>query len=336
MRIVLINSQGKSDITQLISRVVWSGDYSQVARKLEISITASKDDVFLPKVDIETGNAIAFYGDYGMDPLFTGYVFRKDMDPEGNLLSVLAYDGGVYLLKNEGAYNFKSMTAEGITATVCKDFGIAQGTLAPTGIKQNLICIPNKLYDIIMKAYTKAAVQNGKKYMTMMLNNKLSVIERGDLAIDYILQDGRDIEGSRYSESIESMVNTVVIVDDKGNKVGEVSNAEWVKAFGKLQSVYKKEPEVNMNITAKNMLQGIQRSGSIEALGNQDCVTGYAVGIHDSYTGMVGNFHIDSDVHTWENGIHRMRLELDFEAMMDEKTYRAKKKKAAAQPLVWN
>jgi hypothetical protein len=119
--------------------------------------------------------------------------------------------------------------------------------------------------------------------------------------------------------------------------IGEVSNPDWVKAYGKFQKVYRKEDGVDAVTAARNMLQGIERKGTVEAIGNVDCITGYAVGIKDQYTGLVGIFQIDSDTHVWENGAHTMTLSVNFDEIMDEKTYRTKKKKASSTSQIqWN
>lgn len=116
--------------------------------------------------------------------------------------------------------------------------------------------------------------------------------------------------------------------------VGEVNNPEWVKAYGKFQKIYRKEDTVNATEVAKNMLTGVERKGSVEAIGNVNCITGYAVGIKDEYTGLVGTFQIDSDTHTWENGVHAMSLSINFDEIMDEKTYRSKKAKSSGSTVL--
>lgn len=218
MKLVIINSSGEKDITQMVQKITWSGDYQQVARKLEFAVAGSSDDYYLPDIDISPGNTVQFYEDGTL--LFDGFVFTKEGSHNSHLLSITAYDGGIYLLKNEGAYNFKSTTAESIATMVCNDFGIPVGQFVTTGIVQSLLCVGDNLYSIIMKAYTKAAQQNGKKYMPIMAGGKLHVIERGSLALNNVLSSGKEVMDSTYSESIENMVNTVKIVD----KVGSTSN----------------------------------------------------------------------------------------------------------------
>ena len=62
LKIVDRNSK-KTDITQLVERVTWSGDYKQAARKLEFSIISNKYDKKIPNVDIKEGYMVFFYED---------------------------------------------------------------------------------------------------------------------------------------------------------------------------------------------------------------------------------------------------------------------------------
>jgi hypothetical protein len=107
--------------------------------------------------------------------------------------------------------------------------------------------------------------------------------------------------------------------------VGKVSNPDWINQYGMFQKIYKQEDGINAADVAQNMLKGLEQKGTIQALGDVTCITGYSVAIKDDYTGMWGIFQIDSDTHTWENNIHKMTLELNFSEIMDEKKYRVKK-----------
>lgn len=59
-----------------------------------------------------------------------------------------------------------------------------------------------------------------------------------------------------------------------------------------------------------------ERKGTIQNLGNAKCITGNAVKVVEPYTGMVGLFYIDSDTHTWANGVYTNKLTLAWENTM--------------------
>lgn len=214
------------DVTNLVITVTWSGSYKQTARKLQFTIATSPTDYHLRSVNISVGQQVKFYDQD--KKLFCGFIFTKEKSYKGNQISITAYDGSIYLLKNKGAYNFKGMTAETIAQKICSDFGLSVGQMAKTGVIQSKTFISDTLNDIIMTAYSKAASQNGKAYIMLMINDKLSVIERGSFVIDHTITNQKELSDSRYTESIEDMVNKVKII----NEVGSTSSSKAVDWSG--------------------------------------------------------------------------------------------------------
>lgn len=318
MKVFYLSQDGKSmEITSLCSSVRWSGDSQQAARKVELEIIASAYDKNIPRVNISPGSMITLVNDDNIE-IFQGFVFMQERDFSSQTAKVLCYDAMIYLTKSKASYNFRDTTAEQISGRICRDFGITQGTIAATGIKQSRIFIGKTPYEIITEAYNNAAKQNKKQYIFIMKEGKLSIAEKGNLKVDYLLDPEANISSSRYSESIENMINTVKIYDDRGNMAGKRQNDDWVKLYGVLQEAYQKENGKNAATVADNMLKDMERNGEIEALGNTDCITGNAVQIKESYSGIKGLFYISSDNHTWKEGLHTMQLTLDFEKICTE------------------
>lgn len=332
MKILYINHEGKTtEITNLCSNIQWSGDLGQVARKLDFEIADPAYDKNNYHVDISLGGLIKLF--YTKEAsrenenieveIFQGYVFMKEKDFGNQTIKLLCYDGLIYLTKSKASYNFKDTTAEQIAAKMCQDFGIPKGQFAATGIKQSGIFVSKSPYEIIMEAYKKASHRNKKEYVALMYEGKLNIIEKGNKKVDYILNPQTNIQSSRYSESIENMVNRVRIYDDRGNmvkvlndkgeKVDRIENEKWVNLYGVLQEVYQKESGTDPFSVAKNMLKDVERTGEIEALGNVECIAGNAIQVKECYSGIKGLFYINSDTHSWKDGLHTMRLGLDFE-----------------------
>lgn len=65
-------------------------------------------------------------------------------------------------------------------------------------------------------AYTEAAKQTKKKYALLMNGSKLDVVEKGTLIEDYEANGYTNVLNERFAESIENMVNQVVITDAEG------------------------------------------------------------------------------------------------------------------------
>lgn len=319
MKVVYMPQEGEpTEITALCSSIQWSGDAQQAARKLDLEIVDSAYDKNIPHVDITLGSRMRLL-DKNDRELFQGFVFMRERDFSSQTTKILCYDGMIYLTKSKASYNFQDTAAEQMAERICKDFGIPVGGLAPTGIKQSRIYMAKSPYEIIVEAYENASQQSTKQYMPVMKDGKLHIIEKGNLKVDYLLDPGANICSSRYSESIENMINTVKIYDDRGNFAGKKQNDDWVKLYGILQEAYQEESGKDPATVAENMLKGIERNGEIEALGNTDCITGNAVQVKECYSGIKGLFYISSDSHSWKDGLYTMRLTLDFDKLCTEK-----------------
>lgn len=300
------------DITALVTTLSWSGDYKQAARTISLGIAVSPHDHYLPSLTIRMGDLIVVLDDNEKE-IFQGYVFLKNKSNQNNEMSITAYDGLIYMLKSKGVYNFKKVTPQAIARRLCSDFGIPAGSFI-SGTPVSRLFNNENIYNILMTAYTIESKRTGKQYMPKMINGKLNVIEKGKKIAKYELDGNSSISDSTYGESIENSINRVKIYDENNKRVGEVTLSG---VPGVLQDIYIKEEGVNPTAGAKEMLQGISQTASIDALGDFDCVTGNAVRIKEPYTGLTGLFYIDSDTHTFESGQHTMRLGLSFSNIMD-------------------
>jgi len=311
------------DITQAVISVTWSGSVSQAARTVELSVVNAPNDKNITdlKLNIGAGEVIKLYEDGWM--IFCGEVQSVKRTSETGAITYTCYDLLNHLLKSTGVYNFSNTTAERIAKKVCADLKIKIGSLVKTKAPiKKMILDGDTFYDIIMKAYTKAAKQTGKKYICRMNGSKLSVEVKGKKVKNFVLAEECNITNTEYEETMENMVNAVKIYDEKGKQVGEVKKEQWVEKYGLFQQIYKKEKGINEQAAAKSMLQGIEKRVTVEGInGDLKCIAGNGVEVYDKATGLNGLFWIDSDTHTWENGTHIMSLELNFKNIMDSKEY---------------
>ena len=316
---------GIKEITDLCKSISISGDVEQVARKLELTLAYSIFDKNQTKINIPVGTKIWVILD-GKE-IFRGIVWDRDVNSSSQELSITAYDYLIYLTKSKVTYNFKNISADEATRKICSELGIQVGNLATTG-RYSRVLAQTPAYDAIMEMYTQDSKMTGNKYIAVMTGDNLNVIKKGTVIAGFSLisqadNSNNNISNLDYKNSLDSMINRVKIYDDKNNYVGEVSNTEWIKSFGVLQDNYVKEQDKNANTVATNMLKGITEDLTIEALGNWDCRTGYAVKVQISYLDTLQNkiIYIDGDTHTWEvaTGKHTMSLTLNFINKMDEK-----------------
>lgn len=321
MKLLHITRGGTStDITDLAVRFVWSGDASEVARKLEVSLVYSAHDRFLPKVFIDLGEMLMLMDEQGKE-LWRGYVFTKNRTLSGTEISYTAYDGLIYLKKSNISKNFKQITAEAIAKLVCAEFQYPVGKLAATNVKQSFVHVGKTAYEAIMAAYTAASHRTGKTYMPRMREGKLEVIEKGATVAKRILTSATDLVEANFDETIDNMVNKVVIVGDKGEPVGKAEHQGWREKYGLLQQVYSIEKNKDAKQAANAMLHGVDPTASVQLIGGPDAydlIAGNAVRIEEEVTGLTGLFYIDNDTHTFENGQHTVSLNLNYRNTMDE------------------
>lgn len=305
----------KIDITNLLINVTWSGDYKSCARKLEFSLISSPMDKNIPKVDIPIMSTIIFYEDN--NELFMGFVYEREKSSD-NAMSFLCYDYCAKLNDIKVSKNIKNQTASTIYNNFLTEYGLNKGDIiqANTGVTKVFLGVT--AYDMIMTAYTEEAKNTGKKYMLYSRGNKFYASEKGIVKLKLFFEEGKNILSSSFKESVSNMVNKVLIVDENGNKVSEVKNEEWHKAYGLFQDVYKQQEGKDSNAEAKAMLKDIEQTCNLTGFGDTTCITGCGVQVKDTHTGLVGLFYIDSDTHTWEGGNYTIDLELNFKNIMNE------------------
>lgn len=307
------------DITDFISTVTWSGSVSQASRALEVAVLYSPFDRNISNINIDIGDRLRLYDDNNR-LLINIMVYTRERVSEQGTITYSGYDDLNRLLNSNWSYKFKDTTPEKITKMICNNMNVDIGKIDNPNVNiRKLLIDGESYYNIIMKAYKKAFLVTGKKYMPFMYDTKLHVIEKGNLIKGFYLCDDVNITASNYSESIESIINSIRIYNDKGKQIGVTSDDTSIEKYGIFQDVYTKEEGVNASNATKNMLHGIDKEASIDALGNVNCISGYSVGIKDSLSGLKGKFLIENDTHTWESGNYTMSLDLVFKNIINPK-----------------
>lgn len=312
-------SSGTTDITQLVPTITWSGDYQQRARGLDFSMISSPVDSSIPVVKCELGTAVTLME--GGTTLFEGFVFSRQKSTSSNTIDFGCFDRGFYL-KSKTSYKFSNVTPEAITRRVCTDFGISAGAITATGFKLSRNFLGSSLYDIIQTAYTLASASTKKKYHIIFRGAQLCVVEKTANENTLVIEGGSNLMDATTSESIENMINQVAVYDKDDKLIKTLKNAEAIGLYGVMQDYIKqgeKEPDVTPQ--AQKMIDdnGEEQKITLNNLGNIANVTGGTVVVREPYTGLYGLFFIDSDVHTWKNGIYLNKLVVNFKNIMDEK-----------------
>lgn len=321
MIIKLIKDTGTIyDISNACTRIIWKGSASEASRSVDFDYINAPYDNTINLPSIATGDYISLE-DSKEGEVFFGQIFGVEKSSQTGTITFTAYDMMKHLLESTGQYNFKNLTAEAITSQVCADIQVPIRHLHPTGVNiASMICDKMKMYDIVMAAYTKAHKITGDKYFTMIYKRGLGVYKTEWAVKGFILSESTNIYASSISESMGDIKNKVLIFDDKGKQIGEVKDDGSIKKFGIFQEIYSKEEGIDPNTGAKNLLK-VQPAQSIKisAVGDINCLSCYFVEVKDTATGLSGKYWIASDSHTFENGTHKMELELRFDSLMDTK-----------------
>lgn len=313
---VNIKKNVDTNITSLVTTVIWEGSINQATRKCQIDVLNASNDTNLQalKIVIACGDVIKLYEDSKL--IFYGEVQKIEKKGETGTVSYEARDILGHLLRIEHNEKFKNKCPEQITKKLLKMYGYGVGKIEETKKVLPKLIVGSSVYEAILKAYSKAAT--GEKYMLQMQGKKVNVIKKGEFVDTIVLDQETNIINSSYEETIENMINRVDIFNKKGKQIGQVKNEDHIKRYGLYKTNYEKEKNVNAKKAAKALLKGPEKSISVEVInGDVKCVAGVAVEVKDKTTGLSGIFYVDQDVHTWSEGNHKMKLDLNYKNKME-------------------
>ena len=320
MKVEVTTQAGTFDVTQLLPNYTWSGDVGACARRLEFPMAVSETTPLLPRVEVPVGSVARLLTDEGTS-LFTGYVVQRKRNTEGTTVTYRCVDRGLYLGANSGWYTVKKETAEGAAARICGDFGIPVGKLAATVVKLTRKFAGVALNKIVGTLYTLAAEETGRRYLVGFdASGALEVVEKTDEGSGTELAAKVNLMGASITESIEKMCNSVAIYDEHGGLIRTVEDGEAVKLYGLMQQAVTQKKSGDAAKSAAALLEdgGLSQTIDVDCLGDLRLVTGSTVLLRDNTAGLTGAFWIDSDTHTWKNGLYVCKLSLNLRNVMDD------------------
>ena len=162
--------------------------------------------------------------------------------------------------------------------------------------------VSKNLYETIDDAYS----QNGKYYVDYY-NNGLVIKKVGSEELKIQLKVGENLSELSHSEDATQVVNQVILIDDKGNKLGAPEvDSNSIKKYGLMQETANKRDE------AKSLLKGPEMSTTLTVIpGDLSIRTGKKVRVVSSHFDL--EYTIASDTHTWDGENYSVQVTLDYE-----------------------
>ena len=315
----------RQDISRLVRDVVWSGSRTNVARKLEINFTQDDRDPQCPVIDFDNGYTVIAYDENGSE-FFQGNVYRYKRSRANSSVHLICFDHLHVLKASKMSKEYTDALPEDITREVCSILGVMAGNIAETGVPVSFVANNKTGYQIIMMAYTEANKKTDKLYHPIMNGVRLDVVEKGTLIDDYVLDSRVNMMNSEYEESIEKLINQVNLLDEQGNLTGYERDEESAAKYSVFQTTLKTDPNKDMKEEVEAIFKNnkVERNGHITAIGDYRAVSSYSVQITDGL--FKGQFWIKQDTHTFSEGQHEMKLELEFENEMNKEETPQQKK----------
>lgn len=304
---------GDKDVTQFVTSIDISGNDTSAARTCDFGIVTSSTDKNLPKLNIDQGEDVSIKNNKD-EEIFYGQVKSKDKSVKANVISIKAFDPLLGPNNSTGSYDFENEDPSQIAKKVFTDGGLEVGDCV-SAEKLTRTFDMESLYDIVYTSYFLDFEKTQKPYIIRMKDRIVCVEEKGKVVAKYELNPKENLLDATYGESSENSVNSVKMFDEDGKEIGVVSGDK-----GNVSQIYRQEKDEDPNARAKAMLKGLDRIASVSSFGDKDLITGNAVMIKESHTGLNGKFFIVGDTHKFENGTYFCDLELKFENIMEEKS----------------
>lgn len=302
------------DLAQLVQTMSWSGSVRQTARELSATLAVPRDGSVTPPA-LREGAYLTLRR--AGETVFTGPLLTATTSSQDSLVDLSALDRGRFLAGNEGWYSFSGVTPETAAAAIARDYGIPVGALAAAGVSVSRKFPGVALDKIIRTLYGLAGEQNGKRYLVRFTGDgALEVVEKPSAASLSIVST----MSVTNTWDITNLQNSVAIRTQEGALVRRVEDTASMALNGQLEHVITQRDGEDAGKEAQAWLEdnGLQQNLTVETLGDPRLITGGAVLLRDTGSGVSGLFWIDGDTHTWKNGQYYCKLTLNFRNLVDD------------------
>lgn len=315
IQLLVVKNKKTIDMTNLVQSVRWSGRKGSSART--ITVTMIDDDGYRHArsgIDVADGNQCVFLVD-GKER-FRGILMNQKQGDKKQL-KFKAYDNGIYLANNKDTFVYKNKTADQVFSDVCSRFGIPTGEVAKCSYKiPELTKSKTTGQDAVLDALSLDYKATGTRHFISSDKGKLSLLQRKDQIISFVVDGDANLYGYSYTKSIESIKTRVKMISKEGTTIAEKSNSALEQKIGIFQEI--QQPDESLTkAQVKDLVGSVldtlddpEETLTLNILGDPDVISGKAILVKIPHLGISRAYYVDSDDHTFEDNMHTMSLTL--------------------------
>ncbi len=268
------------------------------------------------------GDSVGFSVD-GVN-MFFGYIFTKSRDKE-QIITVRAYDQLRYL-KNKDTYIYSGQSASSLLRLILDDYNLEKGEIEESGyILPDRVESNQSLFDIILTAEELSRKATGKEFILYDDYGKICFKNKENMELALIASSEADgLINFNYSTSIDAdTYNRVkLFIGRESNFCFQAENASSINEWGVLQytEVLIREKLLSgaacSELAESILSQKNRRTTTLitEDMGEPSVRAGCYVWVYVSGNVEIAQRAVVSRaVHTFENGLHKMKLSLELE-----------------------
>lgn len=315
IQLLVVKDKKTIDMTNLVQSVRWSGRKGSSARTITVAMI--DDDGYRHArsgIDVADGNQCVFLVD-GKER-FRGILMNQNQG-DNKQLKFKAYDNGIYLANNKDTFVYKNKTADQVFSDVCSRFGIPTGEIAKCSYKiPELTKSKTTGQDAVLDALSLDYKATGTRHFISSDKGKLSLFQRKDQVISFVVDGDTNLYGYSYTKSIESIKTRVKMISKEGTTLAEKSNSSLEQKIGIFQEI--QQPDESLTkAQVKDLVGSVldtlddpEETLMLNILGDPDVISGKAILVKIPHLDISRAYYVDSDDHTFEDNMHTMSLTL--------------------------
>lgn len=315
IQLLVVKDKKTIDMTNLVQSVRWSGRKGSSARTITVAMI--DDDGYRHArsgIDVADGNQCVFLVD-GKER-FRGILMNQNQG-DNKQLKFKAYDNGIYLANNKDTFVYKNKTADQVFSDVCSRFGIPTGEVAKCSYKiPEFTKSKTTGQDAVLDALSLDYKATGTRHFISSDKGKLSLFQRKDQVISFVVDGDANLYGYSYTKSIESIKTRVKMISKEGTTLAEKSNSSLEQKIGIFQEI--QQPDESLTkAQVKDLVGSVldtlddpEETLTLNILGDPDVISGKAILVKIPHLDISRAYYVDSDDHTFEDNMHTMSLTL--------------------------